>query len=121
MAKILFEHANSFEYNKEDSIHNHVYNNCLIARICFEEKDKLENTTKAIQDLFAMLKPDSVVLFPFAHLSSHPLRKEKAGVLFNQLKNRLRSMPLVALPFGISKGYKIDIKSHRFNNIFRTV
>lgn len=121
--KILFEHANMFSYVVDKTTESHIYCNCLIARVCFENDDKsrLDEISGVMLEVFNMLKPNSLVLFPFSHLSSRPLKKEKAVVLLLELKNKLSKVPVIMLPYGISKGYKIDIKSHRLNNIFRSI
>jgi len=122
MAKILFEHANEFKYYKK-VFHSNTYYNCLITRISFEKGDELKivKIAKAIKEIFFILKPNIIILFPFSHLSNNLIDKTKSERIFNEVAIILEKLPILLLPFGIDKGYKIDIKDHKLNNIFRSI
>lgn len=122
MAKILFEHAQNFDYY-EKSLNSPTYDDCLIARISVEKGDesKIGQIAEAITKVFSILKPKTLALFPFAHLSNDLIEANKAEEILNRLILHLENVPKVILPFDVSKGYRIDIKSHKLNNIFRSV
>lgn len=122
MAKILFEHANEFNYSKE-SFNSPTYTECLIARISIEKGDefKVKNISKAILEVYLILKPKLIILFPFAHLSNNLIEIDKAEEIFKQLTENLGNLPKMPLSFGISKGYSLNIKNHKLNNIFRSI
>lgn len=121
--KILFEHANSFAYNEYGCSSTHSYSNCLIARVCFEYDDsgKIGLAVDEISKVFRNLKPDTLIIFPFSHLSNRLMPQENARICYSKLNEKLAGIRSILLPFGISKGYKIDIKDHRLNNIFRSI
>ena len=120
--KILFEHANYFRFTKSKKL-SKKYTNCLVTRICFEKNDakKMNAITKEIKKIYKHLKPKSLVLFPFSHLSSKILNNKEAQKLYESIIKNLqkKNVNIVSLPFGITKGYEISIKEHKLNNIFR--
>lgn len=120
--KILFEHANYFKYTK-DQEYGIKYDNCLIARVCFEKGDgsKLNLIKGELKKIYLKLKPENLILFPFSHLSNNLLAMDIAKVLFVQLGEDLNSegVNVISMPFGTNKGYQLCIKEHKLNNMFR--
>jgi len=120
--KILFEHANYFKFTK-DKVYSRKYDDCLIARVCFEKGDneKYEAIKKELKKIYSKLKPETLVLFPFSHLSNELMPMGLARKTFDDLKDDLEkeNVNVVPLPFGTDKGYQLCIKEHKLNNMFR--
>jgi len=95
----------------------------LIARLCFEVGDdsKFDLIKNELESIYRKLKPKTLVLFPFSHLSNELMAMKEAEKAFLGLAEALKEagVEVIVLPFGTNKGYQLCIKEHKLNNMFR--
>ncbi len=118
--KILFEHANTFSSTFQRK--GQVFENALVARICIEpgDSEKIHKITEDMLEVFSLIKPRVLIIFPFSHLSRNLMKQEQAKKFLARLTEKLKKKIAVqTLAFGTSKGYSVDVKEHKLNNIYR--
>jgi threonyl-tRNA synthetase len=87
-------------------------------------KDTVDRAARDIEARLREVKADTVMLYPYAHLSSS-LEAPRAAVrvldtLESQLKNN-SSLNVVRAPFGVYKGFEIKVKGHPLSELGRTI
>ena len=75
-----------------------------------------------IRDIALKLKPQIVVLYPYAHLSNSLAEPSLAIDMLNALKGELESLyPVYRAPFGWYKSFKISCKGHPLSESSRHI
>ena len=96
------------------SVHKHL-DDCLLLFICFEDADtdkELSETTRRIEQLNEKrYRRESIIIFPYAHLSSNIMPLQDALSVFESLLECLRKnfKNVEALPFNKEKNVVIDL------------
>ncbi|MEM2020860.1 MAG: threonyl-tRNA synthetase editing domain-containing protein [Zestosphaera sp.] len=76
-----------------------------------------------IKDLAGRLRPSSIVLYPYAHLSRNLARPEEAlgvlSVLEVRTREALKEVPIFRLPFGWYKQFTINCYGHPLSELSR--
>ena len=119
--KLLLGHAYSFSWGANEKITD-TYTNCVVAKLCFQPGDskKVDGITKIIEEYVdnrnqklpdANPKTETIVLFPFAHLTPITANPTQAQRLLRDVYERLnsRGFQVYELPFGTNKRYLEDI------------
>ncbi len=103
--------------------------NALVVFISVEEGDLSgvdQISVKFVDDVKALvgrLRPSSVVLYPYAHLSRNLARPEEAlgvlGVLETRTREAIKEASILRLPFGWYKQFTINCYGHPLSELSR--
>ncbi len=99
--------------------------NALVVFCTVERGDKDEYIQKLLDDIkiqFERVKPKSVVLYPYAHLSSDLEKPKRAAELLNLLCKALKDEfeDVVCAPFGWYKEFLIHVYGHPLAELSRS-
>ena len=138
--RILLIHADSFSYEvKEKAIpqpepltSNRVkgfFEEALVAFISVEENDELnieeivDSASKSIIDIAERVSAKSIVLYPYAHLSSNLASPKAAINVLIRLEENLRGIGVNVhrSPFGWYKRFEIKCKGHPLSELSRSI
>ncbi|MEM1623534.1 MAG: threonine--tRNA ligase [Sulfolobales archaeon] len=136
--RTLLIHARSFEYNAlekaidaaevltgENSFGK--FSNALVVFVTIEKGDASDlhtlvgNVADDIVKVFTSVKADSVVLYPYAHLSKNLADPEESLLLLSELERELKSrgVKVHRAPFGWYKEFKLDCFGHPLSELSR--
>lgn len=108
------EKVNQREYKSQKSI---------VALITVEEGDFPEDTASKLADEIRIFSKDTgiktLVLCPFAHLSSKLASSEAVIKTLDALEKNLKELDIIRVHFGSHKSLLIDIHGHKGNVRFR--
>ncbi len=138
--KILFNHADSFEFEAtrkalksakelEDSERRGHADNALVAFMAVEKPDEgkeeavAERTVSEAEEILRQVKADTVVVYPYAHLSSNlssPKTAERVmGLVYDKFKEAGHNT--IKAPFGWYKAFRISGKGHPMSELSREI
>ena len=102
--------------------------NALVAFMAVEKSDEknpesvAEKTVSDILDVKNKVKADTVVVYPYAHLSSSlsslDVGKKVIDAIYNKLKEKC---PVIKAPFGWYKSFELKCKGHPLSELSRTI
>lgn len=97
----------------------------LVVMISVEENDneeKLPLVIKDIEEQYDRVKPRSIVVYPWVHLSQRPSKPSKALVLIKKLAEILeeKGYEVYRAPFGWYKAFRISVKGHPLAELSRS-
>ena len=100
-------------------------NEPLVVTVSVEEGDheeKLELAVNDIEEQYARVRPQSVVVYPWVHLSQRPAKPARALVLIKKLAEKLseRGYTVYRAPFGWYKAFTISVKGHPLAELSRS-
>ncbi len=141
--RILLLHADSFAYHVtgETSISKQLdpvpdedktgeATEALVCYLAVEEGDArrlpalAETTAAEIVEHARQVHAETLVLYPYAHLSSSLEAPRKAVRVLDHLRQAVEAAwegPVVRAPFGVYKGFSISVKGHPLSEHGRTV
>ncbi len=140
--RLLLIHADNFSYGLtgktpmaekiDESLHeNSAFNDSLVVFSTIEspdasEPDEIINLAFIeIDKLFNELKPPTIIIYPYAHLSNDLGRPSDAIKILDGLKNKLQNaLPHVRIeraPFGWYKSFSIACKGHPLSESSRHI
>ncbi len=138
--KILFNHADSFEFEATRKAlgsakklaapeQSGKAENTLVAFMAVEkadegaEKEVAEKAARETEDVLKRVKADSVVVYPYAHLSSSLSTPGAAEKVLELVSGRLEKKGLRTLkaPFGWYKSFSISCKGHPMAELSREI
>lgn len=101
----------------------------LVVLSAVEKKDEAnpkkvsENAAKEIINVFKEVKAKSVVLYPYAHLSSELSNPDTALKVLKETEKLLKGkkIPVKRAPFGWYKGFNIRCKGHPLSELSREI
>jgi threonyl-tRNA synthetase len=136
--RILTIHARSFSYrvleraveepepvNQANS--EGVFENTLVVFVTVEAEDSAETVEEASSEIISVsrqVKPSSIVLYPYAHLSSQLAPPHRAIEVLNSLYSTLAQkseIPVYKAPFGWYKSFKLECYGHPLSELSRTI
>ncbi len=136
--RLLSIHARTFSYRvlekaieepepvDQDSREG-VFENSLVIFITIEAEDTvdlIEEASAEILDISSKVKPASIVLYPYAHLSPQLALPNKAievlTALYDVLKQKA-GIPVYKAPFGWYKSFKLECYGHPLSELSRTI
>jgi threonyl-tRNA synthetase len=88
-----------------------------------EPEKVVENATKEILGVFEQVKAKTIVLYPYAHLSSD-LAQPSAGLrILKDMEKSLhaRKVPVERAPFGWYKAFDLKCKGHPLSELSKTI
>ncbi len=102
---------------------------CLVAFATVEKADEADelqvaqNAAKEIMDVAAQVKSNSIVLYPFVHLSSTPSSPSSALNVLKLTESELKAKGFVVdrAPFGWYKSFDIKVKGHPLSELSREI
>ncbi|MDD5110975.1 MAG: threonine--tRNA ligase [Candidatus Altiarchaeota archaeon] len=100
----------------------------LVVFMAFEKPDEqdVESVKRqlidGIKDTYGKVKAQSIVLYPYAHLSSNLGNPKLASKLIDDLYDELRGdYKVVKAPFGWYKSFELKCKGHPLSELSRTI
>jgi threonyl-tRNA synthetase len=135
--RVLLIHADRFEYEVKEptkmaepivSEHpkKHSFNEVLVAFSTIEASDEdvaaiAEVASSDFADVFAKVKAERIVLYPYAHLSSNLASPKLAVEVLKATEAALkaRGIEVHRSPFGWYKGFEIRCKGHPLSELSR--
>ena len=85
-------------------------------------KEVVAQLVKEIKDIAKQVKTDSVVLYPYAHLSSNLASPETAVDVLNEAEKALKkSFKVFRSPFGYYKEFEMKVKGHPLSELSREI
>ncbi|MEB3806164.1 MAG: hypothetical protein GSR73_01430 [Desulfurococcales archaeon] len=134
--RILLIHAEEIWYkthkpaikNPPDPPSEYTSKNATVAYLSVERGDSEEAAAEAAREILKyardMVKSSSIVLYPYAHLSSNLERPAKAHRILVMIERELRDKwdgELHRAPFGWYKEFKLHAKGHPLAELSRTI
>jgi len=103
--------------------------NCLVAFTAVEKSDEenvsaaAENTVSEIMNVAAQVKVNSVVVYPWVHLSSSPSSPNAALDALKQIESGLKQKGFIVerAPFGWYKEFNVKCKGHPLAELSRNI
>ena len=95
---------------------------CLVVLIAVEKGDSTETVPElvaSIKKIAADIKTESVVLYPYAHLSSNLGKPELAVKILNETAKQLKGFNTTQAPFGYYKQFELKVKGHPLSELSR--
>lgn len=106
-----------------------VYENALVVFTAVEKEDEtdrenlVENAVNEINDVFGKVGAETIVIYPYAHLSSSLSSPDAAKDILNKMEIGLEAMGLKVkkVPFGWYKSFEVSCKGHPLSELSRTI
>ncbi|MCX6814692.1 MAG: threonine--tRNA ligase [Candidatus Aenigmarchaeota archaeon] len=90
-----------------------------------DEKDQekvVRNSIKEILDVFRQVKAKTIVLYPYAHLSSDLAQPSVALKVLKDMESDLgKKAPVVRAPFGWYKAFNLKCKGHPLSELSKSI
>jgi threonyl-tRNA synthetase len=131
---ILFIHASDFSFNvkekaikepEEAKLKSIELKNVLVCFTTVEKGDNEEILNEAINDIldvYSKVKAASVVIYPYAHLSSNLANPDTAIKVLESLENLLKDkVKVYRAPFGWYKAFSISCYGHPLSELSRRI
>jgi threonyl-tRNA synthetase len=131
---LLFIHAESFSFKvkekavesaEEDFLDSLKKDNVLVVFTTVEKEDNDVTVSKALNnifDVFSKVKASSVVLYPYAHLSSNLADSKSAIDILKKLEEGLKNkLEVYRAPFGWYKAFSISCYGHPLSELSRRI
>ncbi|QIJ32843.1 threonyl-tRNA synthetase editing domain-containing protein [Acidianus brierleyi] len=131
---LLFIHAESFSFKvkekavksaEEDFLDYLKKDNTLVVFTTVEKNDNDEIINKALDnilDIFTKVKASSVVIYPYAHLSSDLADPKNAVTILKKLEDNLKNkLEVYRAPFGWYKAFSISCYGHPLSELSRRI
>ncbi len=136
--RLLLIHAKKFQYSvTEKAVKNPEeineadrtgsFDNTLVVFTSIEKDDDENVINKAIEEIIdtaEKVKPSSIVIYPYAHLSTELADPLIAQKLFSQLYERLAEkidLPVYKAPFGWYKSFTLECYGHPLSELSKTI
>ncbi|MEK6847912.1 MAG: threonine--tRNA ligase [Nanoarchaeota archaeon] len=85
-------------------------------------KESVKKLVENIKDIAGQIKIKSVVLYPYAHLSSNLAAPETAEEILKETEKELKkSFKVVRAPFGYYKEFELKVKGHPLSELSREI
>lgn len=106
-----------------------IYENALVVFTAVEKEDEIdreaivENANNEIKDVFGKVGAETIVIYPYAHLSSSLSSPDAAKDVLTNMEIGLESMGLNVkrVPFGWYKSFEVSCKGHPLSELSRTI
>ena len=105
------------------------YENALVVFTAVEKEDEqnaseiVESAVSEIINVSSQVKPDNIVIYPYAHLSSSLSSPQSAKKILKDMESKLKEEGVVVsrIPFGWYKSFEISCKGHPLSELSRTI
>ncbi len=136
--RLLLIHAKYFEYRvtkkalKKNIEHPETpreasYENVLVVFTTIEEGDTYNTVKQAVEEILNVarqVKPSTILIYPYAHLSSHLAKPVDALKILDKLTEELDKqarIPVSRAPFGYYKEFKLHCYGHPLAELSKTI
>ncbi len=135
--KLLFIHARRFWYRATekaidepeplDGREEGEFSNALVVLTSVEEGDDhvvAEQASREIADVASRVKPNTIVLYPYAHLSNKLAPPHRALEIMRVLEDRLKAMVTAEVhraPFGWYKAFQLECLGHPLSELSKSI
>jgi len=137
--RILLIHSDHLKYQTksktriaeeiEDEKKKGQFENALVVFTAVEKEDEenptavVENAVQEILDVSGKVKPENIVIYPYAHLSSSLGAPDAAKEILTNLESELQARDLVVnrVPFGWYKSFEVSCKGHPLSELSRSI
>ncbi|MCK4650020.1 threonine--tRNA ligase [Candidatus Pacearchaeota archaeon] len=95
---------------------------CLVVLTAVEKSDTKESVpqlVESIKKIAEQIKPKTIVLYPYAHLSSDLSSPETAIEILNETAKQLSPLRVIRAPFGYYKTFELKVKGHPLSELSR--
>lgn len=101
----------------------------LVSFMAIEEGDEsdpeavIENATEEIKEVYQKVGAESVVIYPYAHLSQSLSSPENAIQVMDGIRQKLEEggIEVLRLPFGWYKSFNLSCKGHPLSELSRSI
>jgi threonyl-tRNA synthetase len=96
--------------------------NCLVVLTAIEKGDSKETSkqlSESIKKIAIDVKTQTIVLYPYAHLSSNLGSPETAIKILNETAKQLAPLKVIQAPFGYYKTFELKVKGHPLSELSR--
>lgn len=101
----------------------------LVSFMAIEKEDEkdpdiiIEKSFEEIREIFEEVGAESVVIYPYAHLSQSLSSSEVATQIMDGIKDKFENIGVetLRLPFGWYKGFNLSCKGHPLSELSRTI
>lgn len=105
------------------------FENALVVFTAVEKEDEhsaseiVENAVSEIINVSSQIKPDNVIIYPYAHLSSSLGSPDLAKKILKNMELSLKEkdVNVSRIPFGWYKSFEISCKGHPLSELSRTI
>lgn len=105
------------------------FDNALVVFTAVEREDEqntaeiVENAVSEITNVSTQVKPDNVIIYPYAHLSSSLSSPQTAKNVLKDMESKLEeeNINVSRIPFGWYKSFEISCKGHPLSELSRTI
>ncbi len=105
------------------------FDNALVVFTAVEKEDEqneseiVENAVSEIINVSSQVKPDNVIIYPYAHLSSSLSSPQAAKKILKDMESKLieNDINVSRIPFGWYKSFEISCKGHPLSELSRTI
>ncbi|UCD21014.1 MAG: threonine--tRNA ligase [archaeon] len=98
---------------------------CLVVLTAVEKRDQGKNVLKLyldnIKDIAKQVKAKTIVLYPYAHLSSDLASPSFAEKLMKDAEKQLKGFKVFRAPFGWYKEFELKCKGHPLSELSREI
>ncbi|HJX50151.1 MAG TPA: threonine--tRNA ligase [Candidatus Nanoarchaeia archaeon] len=84
-------------------------------------KKAVESYVHEIKDIASQVKAKTIVLYPYAHLSSNLSSPETAMAVLDSAEKALKDFKVVRAPFGYYKEFELKVKGHPLSELSRDI
>lgn len=113
----------------EDEKKSGQFENALVVFTAVEKEDEqnsteiVENAVSEIMNVSRQVKPDNVIIYPYAHLSSSLSSPDAAKKILKEMESQLgdEGVEVSRIPFGWYKSFEISCKGHPLSELSRTI
>jgi threonyl-tRNA synthetase len=113
----------------EDEKKGGEFDNALVVFTAVEKEDEqntaeiVENAVSEIMNVSTQVKPDNVIIYPYAHLSSSLSSPQAAKNILKDMESKLEeeNINVSRIPFGWYKSFEISCKGHPLSELSRTI
>ncbi|OPY24274.1 MAG: Threonine--tRNA ligase [Methanobacterium sp. PtaU1.Bin242] len=137
--RILLIHSDYIKYKTksktkiaekiEDKKKEGKFENSLVVFTAVEKEDEknpeavVENATSEIKDIFSKVGAETIVIYPYAHLSSSLSSPDTAKNILKDMEARLikDGLNVQRVPFGWYKSFEVSCKGHPLSELSRTI
>ncbi len=113
----------------EDQKKGGEFENALVVFTAVEKEDEqnkdevVENAVSEVINVSGQVKPDNVVIYPYAHLSSSLSSPDAAKSILMDMESKLKEegFAVSRIPFGWYKSFEISCKGHPLSELSRTI
>jgi threonyl-tRNA synthetase len=113
----------------EDEKKGGEFDNALVVFTAVEREDEkdadaiIESAVSEIMKVSSQVKPDNVIIYPYAHLSSSLSSPDAAKNILKGMESKLNEEGVSAsrIPFGWYKSFEISCKGHPLSELSRTI